>query len=129
MLVMYCIVTTSVSYAIAPRPTEEQLLAQMSVKELVAHFADKYNTSSIQLEKVMFCESSGNPKAWNKKDPGVGSKGIFQFQEGTFYSYAARVGIENPDIWNNTHQAQVASYMFSKGLAYHWSCYKKLYRV
>lgn len=120
LFVLYLSQTVLTVKAIAPQRT----LDEYSNKELIAHYAKIHGSSPTKLEKVMICESGGNNKAWNKKDPGVGSKGLMQFQEGTFYGYAARVGIKNPDIWDRKQQVEVASWMFSKGLAYHWSCSK-----
>lgn len=114
----------SPSASIAQAPTRG--INEYTTQELVEYFAHQYGNSSTELTKVMMCESSGNEKAWNKLDPGVGSKGVMQFQEGTFYGYAAKINIKNPDIWSKRQQIEVASYMFSQGLSYHWSCAKIL---
>ena len=101
----------------------------LSVQQYIVKYAQVYHVKEKLLLDVAFCESSFNPKAWNKKDPGVGSKGFMQFQEKTFYSYAEKIGIENPDIWNNEHQAKVSAFMFSIGEGKQWSCFYRVRHV
>ena len=101
----------------------------LSVQQYIVKYAQVYHVKEKLLLDVAFCESGYNQKAWNKKDPGVGSKGFMQFQEGTYYSYAKKIGIEKPDIWNNEHQAKVSAYMFSIGEGKQWSCYSKVKMV
>ena len=70
------------------------------------------------------CESKFNPLAHNTTDPNGGSKGVFQFQAKTFYGFAEKYGIENPDIWNTAQQVHVAIRMLKNNLAFHWTCSK-----
>ena len=113
-----CVFTVHPTYAQAPKGTQ----GVPTVRELVQKYSLQYGSSPTQLEKVMQCESSGNPNAWNKKDPGDGSKGIMQFQKNTFYDHAQKLGISDPDIWNVDQQIQIAAYMFSLGEQYQWTC-------
>lgn len=96
----------------------------LSPVEYADKYATQYGIDANVFKKVMWCESSNNPNAHNKNDPNGGSFGIMQFQTATFYSYAKKIKIENPDIHNVEQQILVASYMFSIGQAKQWSCYK-----
>jgi len=72
------------------------------------------------------CETRFNPMAHNKQDPNGGSRGIYQFQEKTFYNFAKKYGIDNPDIWNPYQQVNLAIYILRDGGANHWfNCYQK----
>ena len=77
------------------------------------------------LEPLIMCESGGNPNAWNKEDPNGGSFGILQFQIPTFYSFAKKYDLENPNIDNPEQQIWLAKKMISDGLQYKWSCWNK----
>lgn len=101
----------------------------LSVQETIVKYATVYAAPEKKLLWVAECESNYNIHAWNKSDPGVGSKGIFQFQEPTFYGYAKEVGITNPDIWNVEQQAQVAAYLFSKNKSSLWTCARKYDKI
>jgi len=68
------------------------------------------------------CESGFNTFAWNKKDPNDGSKGLFQYQDLTFYHYAKVYKIKNPDIWNARQQIQLTSYLIRDNMLYLWTC-------
>lgn len=47
------------------------------------------------VEKLIQCESTGNPQAVNPKDrDGTASYGILQFKPSTFAAYSAKYGIE-----------------------------------
>lgn len=74
------------------------------------------------------CESQYYPTAFNKKDPNGGSRGVFQFQAGTFARYSAEAGLPDADVWDPWDNAEVAAYMFSKGQQNQWSCYRKLFK-
>lgn len=110
-----------------PVPSDPVPPTKLTTREIVVGFANQYQVSSTQMLGVMKCESGGNQYAWNKNDPGVGSKGIFQFQTSTFYKYAKELHFENPDIWSIEQQAEIAAYMFKKGQQLQWyNCYKKI---
>ena len=98
-----------------------------SVKEYVGYIASKEGVNVQNALAVASCESRFNKDAWNKSDPNDGSKGIFQFQDKTFYGFSKKYNIESPDIWNPFQQINLAIYMMKDGLSYHWSCYNKLY--
>lgn len=89
---------------------------------LIKDAAERHGADAEQMMAVAICESGLNPEALNKNDPGTGSKGLFQFQDGTFYGHAAQMGIDLPDIWNDTQQIELAAWMFGRGLQFHWTC-------
>lgn len=102
------------------------------VKAIVEHLVSLQGLSkkdSTNLLRVMKCESGGNPKAYNGKDPNGGSRGLFQFQTATFERYSKEVGIKNPDIWDIQQQIQIASHMFKQKQQGQWSCYKLIDKV
>ncbi|MBT9167845.1 MAG: hypothetical protein DDT19_01188 [Syntrophomonadaceae bacterium] len=96
---------------------------------MISQSAKKWGVDEAILRKVLFCESSMNPKAWNKQDPNGGSKGIAQFQDATFAYYSKLAGISDGDVWNPEHALSTMSYMFSIGEQSQWSCYNLLYGV
>lgn len=86
-----------------------------------------------EIRSVVFCESGnknnplGNPKALNPKDTdGLPAKGLLQFKDKTFYSWAKLAGIEKPDIWNPIQQIVLYRWADEQGLSWHWGCYSKL---
>lgn len=108
-----------------PQTSAAEQVKIQDVKDIISSYALLYNDTDVILQKIAKCESSLNPKAWNKSDPHGGSKGLFQFQNSTFYNYAKILEIENPDIWNVEQQAEIASYMVSIGEAHQWTCFRK----
>lgn len=93
---------------------------------IIRQEATKWGLSDKKTEELVstaLCESGMNPDAWNRSDPNGGSRGIFQFQSGTFYANAPLAGIQNP-MWTDPYQqVTVATYMFSVGKETHWSCW------
>lgn len=126
MLCLTFMFTTNTHSGVSKIAQVKQETVILSPVEYVDKYAEQYGVDSQVLKKVMFCESSNNPKAVNKKDPNGGSFGVMQFQIETFYSYAKKIKIENPDIHNVEQQIKVASYMFSIGQMKQWSCARNL---
>jgi len=94
-----------------------------TVEQIIVKQAIVYATPAEPLLRVAMCESTMNPKALNPKDvDGLPAYGLFQFKKTTFIGYAQKAGLENPDIWNVEHQAQVAAYMFAHGEKRQWGC-------
>ena len=121
---MACIMNATINYAIA-EDYVDPLYTLDSKEELAVYVniqANLYSTSAKNIKKVINCESRWNEKAWNKKDPGDGSKGLLQFQDRTFLHYAKKIGIENPDIWDSKQQIEVSAYMFSINQERQWTC-------
>ena len=103
-------------------PKEVASSTPQTTKELIYEYSKRYGADVTLINYIAKCESNFNPKAHNRRDPNGGSKGIFQFQERTFYHAAKAVGIEDPDIWNVEQQVEAAAYLISKGYAYLWTC-------
>jgi len=87
---------------------------------------EKYPEEAEILIKLAQCESSLNPKAWNKRDPYGGAKGLFQFLEPTFYFYAKVYQIENPDIWSVEDQIELTAYLIQDNKLSLWTCGRKI---
>jgi hypothetical protein len=107
----------------APLTFSDEQLQQLSFKYLLRYFALRYETDPIPLLKTAWCESKHQMNRHNTTDPNGGSKGGLQFQQRTFDTYAKRIDIQNPDIWNKVHQAETGAYMFSIGEAKQWTTY------
>ena len=97
-----------------------------SLREYAMFVASKEQVPVSTILKIGECESSFNPKAHNTSDPNGGSRGVFQFQERTFYDYAKKYNIDNPDIWNPFQQINLAIYMIRDGKIGLWSCSKMI---
>ena len=93
---------------------------------MIDHYAQVFKIDPRPLYDVLECESGGNPKAHNPKDPNGGSYGLFQYQKRTWDLFAKEARLENPDIWDPNDQILVTAWAFSKDRQSHWSCAKKL---
>ena len=107
----------------APSPALAQInipystsTAPLIIKAAAAH----YGANADQLLNTAYYESSfeNAPKHW---DISGYSYGEFQFHYSTFYTYAKKMGLANPDITNPIQQAEVAAYMFSLGQQRQWT--------
>lgn len=105
----------------APITFTNEQLQQLSFKYLLGYFARQYEIDPVPLVKTAWCESHWDMNKHNTLDPNGGSIGGLQFQIKTFYSYAEKAGIKNPDIHNKVHQAKTGAYMFSIGQAKQWT--------
>lgn len=85
--------------------------------------AEAYKVSFHEMYVVAKCESGFDPKAHNPADPNSGSYGIYQYQLGTFKSFAEEMGREM-DVHDPYDQIEVTAWAFSQGLQNHWTCYK-----
>mgnify|MGYP001588548081 CR=1 FL=1 len=94
------------------------------VEDYILYVSHKEGVSAQLAWNIAKCESKFNPLAHNTNDPNGGSKGVFQFQTKTFYGFAEKYGIENPDIWNVAQQVRIAIQMLKNNLAFHWTCSK-----
>lgn len=107
------------------------IVEEMTIPELIEHYSLKYNVDKEVISNVIKCESSFNPNAVNMADSHAnsqGSWGIAQFSKETFAHFSKEAGIENGDPMNPQQAIETMAYMFSKGLAFHWSCFNKLNR-
>jgi len=80
-----------------------------------------------KMKALMMCESRGNIKAWNKNDPGIGSRGIFQYQTSTFYNTAKLYGLEDVNIWDYNQQIKITAFLLAQNKWNLWyNCSKKI---
>ena len=77
------------------------------------------------LDRVLWCESNG--KHLNPDGTIIRGKdyeyGIAQFMWTTFYEFAERYNLKNPNIYNEQQQIWLANKMLNDGFGFHWSCY------
>ena len=92
-----------------------------------------YLTMFPEIVSVAKCESGnknnplGNPNALNPKDSdGLPAKGLLQFKDKTFYSWAKLAGLSEPDIWNPNQQIVLYRWAKENGLRKHWGCFNQL---
>ena len=71
------------------------------------------------LERIIQCESGGNELAVGK----AGEIGILQFKWNTFYEFAKRYELQNPNIYNTNQQIWLGNRMLNDGFGFHWTCY------
>lgn len=76
--------------------------------------AARHGTSGQWLIDVMYCESGGDPNAYN---PRTGDSGLFQYQPDTYYRIFG-----GTDIWNPWEQIEITARAFASGYADHWVC-------
>lgn len=89
-------------------------------EELIQHFAQFYGADEALLLKVAYCESRLNYKA---RGDGGYAVGIFQFHQPTWDRFSKDLG-EELNIQSSYDQAKLASWAFSRGLQFHWTCTK-----
>jgi soluble lytic murein transglycosylase-like protein len=85
--------------------------------DAIAQASARWGVSYGWLLRVASCESGLNPGAYNPS----GASGLFQFMPGTYFLYASQIG-ETRSYWDAYGAANVAGYMFSRGLSYQWTC-------
>ena len=88
-----------------------------SATDAIAQASARWGVSYGWLLRVATCESGLNPGAQNPS----GASGLFQFMPGTYFLYASQIG-ETRSYWDAYGSANVAGYMFSRGLSYQWTC-------
>ncbi len=102
--------------------SEEIVLQNLSPIEYADKYALQYKIDGNLLKKVMWCESSNNPKAIG--DHGLANN-VMQFHKPTFDSYSKSLG-ESLNYDSYQDQIKLAAYMFSIGEEKNWTCYSKL---
>ncbi len=98
-------------------------------KSIIRSYALEYGVSEEIMNKVIACESSYNPKAYNGKDnhaKSIGSHGIAQFSRETFAYYSKEAGIEDGDPYDEDAAIETLAYMLSIGQGRHWTCFRRL---
>ena len=104
----------------------EPPLDTLTPVEVIQRYSKLYGTDPVLIEKVMLCESSGNPNAVNRNEPNkVLSVGIMQFQEPSFNYLEKQMG-EDLDFYSAHDQIKLATWSIANGKGNNWSCYKKL---
>ncbi len=102
---------------VVPEPVKETILTPVQYAD---KYAMQYSVDANLFKKVMYCESSNNPKAIG--DSGL-ARNVMQFHQATFNAYAKLMGQELD--YNSYHdQIKLATWMWSKNLQYHWTCFK-----
>lgn len=99
--------------------SSQNSIQNTDLNQMIIEKCQKYGCDANKMLKVVKCESGG------RNVTGIGGHiGPFQFTNRTFYAFAAKYGVNNPDIWNVTDQVEVATQMFAQGLGkQHWSCF------
>lgn len=113
------------------KSTQQSVVYQWEAPRL--HFQVLGNLTGT-IDRLILCESGGDPYAINENDVhynsdgsvSIGSFGILQFSENTFYEYAPMAGVVSPVLMNPQHQIKTAKYMISIGLANRWTCWDKI---
>ena len=92
--------------------------------------------TNLIIEKLIACESSGNPLALNKKDAHGESIGILQYRRETFreqmikYHFIDTSEWEESDwenaIWDSIIQKKLARLMIADNLGGRWGCWNKI---
>ena len=104
------------------KPTEQSIVYQW--ESPVLHFQVLACKSDSLIDRLIMCESGGNPYAINEHDPITRSVGILQFKDLTYKHFCVeQYGFPN-EIWNPTYQVDCAKKMIANGFGKHWSCYK-----
>lgn len=116
-----------------PEPLPKEVtLSDLTMPQLVDYYAGKHGVNKATMNAVVKCESGYNPKAVNWSDShklSKGSHGVAQFSQQTFEQYAKQMGETYTDPYNPTQALDVMGYMLSKGLGYHWTCFRALQGV
>ena len=133
LVTVFCFITIillmilSVIIARTPRKVEHYQIQEQSVvyawEAPKLHFQVLGCMTGNTIDRLIACESGGDPYAINHRDPITRSVGILQFKDETYKHFCVeQYGLPN-DIWNPNNQIKCARIMLSKGLGEHWSCY------
>lgn len=87
--------------------------ARAQIVAIIRTAAARFGANADQMVRVATCESSLNPRAYNRSS---GASGLFQFMPGTFYGHGGK------NIWDPVEQSNIAADMFSHGGAGSWAC-------
>lgn len=87
-------------------------------ESVVRDAAARYGVDPGWLVSVMYCESGGDPNAYNER---TGDTGLMQFNPATWAEFCGYRGM-TADIWDGYAQADMAAWAFAHGLADRWCC-------
>ena len=118
-MLSFLIITSTSAMAEAPKPVEPPKV--LSVKEVIAIYAEKYNVSYEEMYRTSFCESSLNPNAINSTSREY-SVGIAQI------NLKAHTNVTVEQAKDVYFSAEFMAREFSKGNKGIWTCYNKIYR-
>lgn len=117
LLLALLLLATSVAITIQTHRIErlEKLIDQQNKQ------VKKYRLMSA----IIDCESGGKHDVYGGLGKEHPAYGIAQFQERTFYWFAAKMGFEGQ--WTSRRdQLKVLSWALDNGYGNHWDCYKKI---
>lgn len=120
MFIVFAVSSQIIHKAKAEAPI--RTVQEMSLQEVVYHYAEEYGTPGDVLNQVMLCESRGEQDT--KGDHGM-SHGIFQIQTETWKRFTKEMG-ESLDINSPIDQSKVAAWAFANGHAGEWTTYVAL---
>ena len=84
----------------------------------------EYKVYGSLVSDIVECESSGRHEGvWG--DEGM-AYGIAQFWESTFYEFAEKAGLQEPDWKNEQQQLWLLNWALQNGKSGHWTCFKKV---
>lgn len=101
-------------------------ISQRPITEQIDYFADKYGVDSSLMEKVVECESQGDPE--NKGDWKNGKPlafGILQYHKESFERHAKIFG-EELDYYSYYDQIKVGTWAISEGHGNEWTTYRAI---
>lgn len=109
-----------------------------AIKSYIVEAARAYGADPRLLTEIARLESSFRPDVVNDYDinaqRGTPSKGLFQFIEPTFNSFAPKARAANPEAWKDLgplnwldwrQQALTTAWAVTNGLGHHWATYKR----
>lgn len=134
LAVTVAIATTFTVVSIASANTTELHYERMHEPEMQKVLADlevilNALAQEIWIQRLIKCESGGNPRALNADDGGSRSVGILQFKDKTFMHFSKVYELSNipQDIWRAENQIELVRKMLNDGLENHWAnCTRKL---
>lgn len=117
IVILVLAITTSVP-VMAQAPIRE--VKTFSVQEAISYYSKLYDTSSTEISRVIFCESSNNP---NAKGDGGRAFGVAQFHKPTFDSFSKLMG-EKLDYYSYHDQIKLMAWIWKNYPQYksHWTC-------
>lgn len=115
----------SVKPTLAASPT--RTIYQYSPRELVAYFAQEYNSSVSEMDATITCESNWDPKSTGDHNL---ANGISQFHQATFNSWSKEMG-ETLNYNSTFDQIKVMAWAYAQGESFkeNWSCYTMIYKT
>jgi len=116
------------SLVLAQKPLRRANRGQITLSEcflepIAPHYVPYVETYGALIDKLVECESGGNPEALG--DQGR-AHGILQFHQPTFQQFCVdRYGFTD-NIWDEETQKNCCAEMLSNGLEGHWTCSFKI---